>query len=81
MMLENIEEKENRYRIVCLKTDEDYILGHLQELKGRFIYSYDKNMFLNIIYDTELDEKEINDFIKRHFNYLATFEVYEKKFD
>lgn len=80
-MLENIKEQDNRYRIVCLKTDEDYILGHLKELKGRFIYSYDKGVFLNIIYDTECNLNELNNFITKHMNYLATFETYDKRYD
>lgn len=80
-MIEDIKEQDNRYRIVCLRPDEDYILEHLKELKGRFIYSYHKNMFLNIIYDTECNENEINDFITRHMSYLATFEPYKKIYD
>lgn len=81
MSIEDIKEKENRYRIICLKRDEDYIFKHLHELKGRFIYSYEKDMWINIIYDTECSNNEINSFIKKHMNYLAVFEIYEKMYD
>lgn len=82
MNLESIEEKENRYRIICLTNNEDYIIGCLQkELKGSLVTCYDKNMFSNIIYDTECSENEINSFIEKHFHYLATFESYQKMFD
>lgn len=81
MELEDIKEEENRYRIVVMKEDEDYILRHLQELKGRFIYKYDKGYFTNIIYDTECSAYEIGKFIKAHFKIIVTFETYEKYFD
>lgn len=81
MKLEDIEEKEDRYRLVFLKKDKDFVLSHLHELKGRFIYSYDRKMFTNIIYDTECTKEEINDFIEKYMNYLATFETYDKRYD
>ena len=84
MKLENIEEKEKRYRIVCLTRELDKVIKNIKKYNFlKIFFSYEKDVWTNIIVDSEI---ELNYNFAMRFNKefdecLATFEDYEKKYD
>lgn len=78
------EEKEKRYRLVCLTRELDKVLKNIEKYNYfKIIGKYEKEMWTNIIIDSkiELDYKFVMNFNAEVDECLGTFEDYEKKFD
>ena len=78
------EEKENRYRLVCMNSKLEEVMNNIKKYNYfEIVGTYEKDMWTNIIIDSEMElnynfvlrfNKEVN-------NELATFEDYEQKYD
>ena len=78
------EEKENRYRLVCLTRELDEVIKNISNYNFlKIVGKYEKEMWTNIIVDSD---KELDYIFAMKFNdevnkCLGTFEDYEQFLD
>lgn len=78
------EEKENRYRLVCLTREIDEVIKNISNYNFlKIVGKYEKEMWTNIIVDSdkELDYNFAMKFNDEVNKCLGTFEDYDKYFD
>ena len=78
------EEKENRYRLVCLTGELDKVIKNIGNYNFlKIVGKYEKEMWTNIIVDSdkELDYNYVRKFDNEIGQCLGAFEDYEQYYD
>lgn len=78
------EEKENRYRLVCMTNELDNVINNIKKYSYfKIVGTYEKDMWTNIIIDSEvkLNYNFVLRFSQEVNDRLATFEDYEQYYD